>query len=54
MSGGSDNWRISWDQGDPSFSSGKQLCGSKRSWSDFGDLGSVCGIACYSVAAVDR
>ena len=30
----------------------KSACGSKRSWSDFSDLGSVCGITCDSVATV--
>ena len=38
----------------PRCSPGKQPCSSKRSKSDFSNLGTVCGIACYLVDAVDR
>ena len=37
----------------PRCSPGKQPSGSKRSRSEFSDLGSLCGIACYSVLVVD-
>ena len=47
------SWQIGGTREVPGCSPGKQPCGSKRSRSDFSDLGSVCGIACYSVVIVD-
>ena len=38
----------------PECSPGKQPCGSNGSRSDFSDLGSVCGIACYPVVVVGQ